>query len=292
MDIYFLKPTLKKFLLGKIPTSNKKYSVDLTKWSGKKIQEFFFSTNFKKEAVPFSQSELDYLVSKKILYLIEEEGNYLLTYKGLTVLEYNMGYRAEFDDYLNDLNSSFFEKNLKSKYEPLIPKHKIILLTVIGLNAFSPDSSLWVDESNKYEFIRSADFAIEMLKIQNPNEVNELTEIWNSRVIGEDPILHTLRNTLAEIPKKTGNIFKTTSGKKHGIYVEIMNEDGSVNEHKVLFLLNKIFDKKPLDMNQKENLIETLSNIETGYFSLIQSNGKLDRIKTKMEIRDIILEKL
>lgn len=271
--------------------SKNKQSVDLTKWNIKKIQEFFFSIAFKRDEWPFSQSELDYLVGKKILYLIEEEGEYLLTHKGLTILEYDLEFSSEFDCYLNDLNSLYFEKNLQKKYEPLKPKDKVVLLTVLGLYAFSPDYSLCVDESNKSEFAKSANFAIEILKKQNPKDINELSQIWNSKIVGEDSILSNLRR-LDEIPKKTGNIFKTPSGKKHGIYVDIIDKDGSINEHRALFLLRKVLDKKFLDINQKEKLIDTLNNIEMGHFSLIQSNCKMDRIKTKIELRDIILDKL
>lgn len=257
----------------------------------KNIQEFFSLIAFKKEEWPYSQSELDCLVNRKILYFIEEEGDYLLTYKGLAILEYNLEFSSEFDCYLNDINSLYFEKILGKKYEQLKPKNKVILLTALGLYAYLPDYSLCVDESNKSEFAKSANFAIEILKIQNPKDANELSQIWSPKVIGEDSILSNLRR-LDEIPQKTGNIFKTPSGDKHGIYVDLLNKNGSINEYKALFLLKKLFDNKSLDLKQKENLINALNNIETGHFSLIQSNCKMDRIKMKIELRDIILEKL
>ncbi len=291
MPQYYLKPEYKEFLITKISKSKGKYSVDLIKKPVKNLQEFFSSTSFKRDEWSYSLSELDHLVNKGILDLIEEEGYYLLTYKGLVILEYNLEFSDQFDSYLNDLNSLLFEKNLKTKYESLRPKDKVILFTVLGLYAFSPDLSLYVDESNKSEFAHSADFAVELLKKHYPKDVSDLDKIWDSKVVGEDSILSNLRR-LDEIPKKTGNIFKVASGKTHGIYVDILKEDGSINKDRALFLLRKIFDNKIFDMDQKQKLIDTLNNIDKGYFSLIRSNNKVNRIKIKIQLRDIIFEEL
>lgn len=288
---YYLKPEYKEFLFKKIPESKRIYSVDLIKRPVKNLQEFFTSTSFKRDEWPYSLPELDHLVNRRIIDLIEEEGYYILTYKGLAILEYNFEFSDQFDSYLNDLNSLLFEKNLKTKYESLRPKDKVILFTVLGLYAFSPDLSLYVDESNKSEFAQSADFAIELLKKHHPEDVIDLDKIWDSKVVGEDSILSTLRR-LDEIPKKTGNIFKVASGNKHGIYVDILKEDSSINEDRALFLLRKIFDNKIFDMGQKEKLIDTLNHIEKGHFSLTRSNNKVNRIKIKIQLRDIILEEL
>jgi len=286
---YYLKPEHKEFLFAKVSESKRRHSVDLIKKPVKNLQDFFSSTSFKRDEWLYSKLELDYLVNKKILHLIEEEGNYLLTYKGLTILEYNLEFSDEFDSYLNDLNSLLFDKNLKTKYEPLKPKDKVILLTVIGLYAFSPDFSLYVDELNKSDFAESADFAVELIKKHHPKDVSELNKIWDSKIVGEDSILSILRR-LYEIPKKTGNIFKVASGNKHGIYVDILKKDNSINEDRALFLLRKIFDNKIFDMDQKQELIDTLNNIEKGYFSLIRSNSTIKRIKIKIQLRDIIFE--
>ena len=284
-----MKPEHKEFLFAKVSESKRRHSVDLIKKPVKNLQDFFSSTSFKRDEWLYSKLELDYLVNKKILHLIEEEGNYLLTYKGLTILEYNLEFSDEFDSYLNDLNSLLFDKNLKTKYEPLKPKDKVILLTVIGLYAFSPDFSLYVDELNKSDFAESADFAVELIKKHHPKDVSELNKIWDSKIVGEDSILSILRR-LYEIPKKTGNIFKVASGNKHGIYVDILKKDNSINEDRALFLLRKIFDNKIFDMDQKQELIDTLNNIEKGYFSLIRSNSTIKRIKIKIQLRDIIFE--
>ena len=289
MRQYYLKPEHKEFLFAKVSESKRRHSVDLIKKPVKNLQEFFSSTSFKRDEWLYSKSELDYLVNKKILHLIEEEGNYLLTYKGLTILEYNLEFSDEFDSYLNDLNSLLFDKNLKTKYEPLKPKDEVILLTVIGLYAFSPDFSLYVDELNKSDFAESADFAIELLKKHHPKNISELNKIWDSKIVGEDSILSILRR-LYEIPTKTGNIFKVASGNKHGIYVDILKKDNSINEDRALFLLRKIFDNKIFDMDQKQELIDTLNNIEKGYFSLIRSNNRINRIKIKIQLRDMIFE--
>lgn len=289
MRQYYLKPEYKEFLFARITESKGRHSVNLIKKPVKNLQEFFSSTSFKRDEWLYSKSELDYLVNKKILHLIEEEGNYLLTYKGLTILEYNLEFSDEFDSYLNDLNSLLFDKNLKTKYEPLKPKDKVILLTVIGLYAFSPDFSLYVDELNKSDFAESADFAVELLKKHHPKYVSELDKIWDSKIIGEDSILSILRR-LDEIPKKTGNIFKVASGNKHGIYVDILKKDNSINEDRALFLLRKIFDEKIFDMDQKQELIDTLNNIENGYFSLIRPNSTINRINIKIQLRDTIFE--
>lgn len=291
MHQYYLKPEYKEFLITKISKSKGKYSVDLIKKSVKILQEFFSSTSFKRDEWPYSLSELDHLVNRRILDLIEEEGYYLLTYKGLAILEYNLEFSDQFDSYLNDLNSLLFEKNLKTKYESLKPKDQVILFAVLGLYAFSPDLSLYVDESNKSEFAQSADFAVELLKKHHPEDVSDLDKIWDSKIVGEDSILSTLRR-LDEIPKKTGNVFKVASGNKHGIYVDILKEDGSINEDRALFLLRKIFDNKIFNIDQKEKLIDTLNNIEKGHFSLIRSNNKINKIKIKIQLRDIIYEKL
>ena len=287
-----MKPEYKDILFAKIPDPKERHSVILTKKPAKNIQEFFTLTSFKKDEWPYSTLELEHLLNQKILFFIEEEGNYLLTYKGLTILEYNLKFSNELDSYLNDINSLLFDKNLKKKYEPLKLKNKVILLTAIGLCAFSPNFSLYVDESNKSEFTESADFSVELLKKYNPKNVSELTKIWDSNVVGEDSILSSIRR-LDDLPKQTGNIFKVAArDKKHGIYVDILNSDGSIDEYKALFLLRKIFDNKILDLNQKQELIDSLNNIQKYYISLIHSDGTTDRFDLKIRLRDLIFEVL
>jgi len=290
LNQYYLKPEYKEILFAKIPVSKERNSVILTKKPAKNIQEFFTLTSFRKDEWPYSTLELEHLLNQKILFFIEEEGNYLLTFKGLIILEYNLEFSNELDSYLNDLNSLLFDKNLKKKYESLKLKNKVILLTLIGLCAFSPNFSLYIDESNKSEFAESADFSVELLKKYNQKNVSDLDKIWNSNIVGEGSILSSIRR-LDDIPKQTGNIFKVASrDKTHGIFVDILNSDGSIDKNKALFLLRKIFDNKILDMNQKQELIESLNNIQNNYISLIHSNGTIDRINVKIQLRDMIFE--
>lgn len=291
MTKYYIESKYKDFLLTKVSGSNKKHSIGLINKSAKNIQDFFNSTNFKKNECPFTQSELDILVAKNILYFFEQEGCYFITYKGLVALEYDLEESYSVDCYLNDVNIVFFEKNIKMKDEPLKVKDKVILLTTIGLCAFSANCSFSVDETNKYDFRDAANFAIDILKEYNKKNINELEKMWESKIVGEDSILSTSRR-LDEIPKKTGNIFKTPSGNKHGIYVDILTEDGAIDDNRTVFLFRKIFGKNSLDLNRKQSIVNTLNEIEKKSFTLINSECTIDRIEITIMLRDIIIEKL
>lgn len=292
MGQFYLKPEYKKFLFTKISKIEGRYSVDFIIKPAKNLQEVLSSTNFKRDEWPYTHSELDNLVNEKIIYLNEMEGFYILTYKGLAILEYNLKFSNELDNFLNDLNLLLFDKNFKMIYKSLKSKDKAILLTVLGLHAFSPDLSIYVDKSNKSDFVKSVDYAIELLKKHQPENANELDTMWDSKVVGDDPILQFLRSKLDEIPKKTDNIFKVASKNKHGIYVDIIKEDGSINEERTLFLLRRIFDNKIFNMDQKQEMINTLNNIEKGFFTLIRSTSTKNRVKIKIQLRDIVFEKL
>lgn len=291
MTKYYIESKYKDFLLTKVSGSNKKHSIGLINKSAKNIQDFFNSTNFKKNECPFTQSELDILVAKNILYFFEQEGCYFITYKGLVALEYDLEESYSVDCYLNDVNIVFFEKNIKMKDEPLKVKDKVILLTTIGLCAFSANCSFSVDETNKYDFRDAANFAIDILKEYNKKDINELEKMWESKIVGEDSILSTSRR-LDEIPKKTGNIFKTPSGNKHGIYVDILTEDGAIDDNRTVFLFRKIFGKNSLDLNRKQSIVNALNEIEKKSFTLINSECTIDRIEITIMLRDIIIEKL
>jgi len=159
------------------------------------------------------------------------------------------------------------------------------------LCAFSANCSFSVDETNKYDFRDAANFAIDILKEYNKKNINELEKMWESKIVGEDSILSTSRR-LDEIPKKTGNIFKTPSGNKHGIYVDILTEDGAIDDNRTVFLFRKIFGKNSLDLNRKQSIVNTLNEIEKKSFTLINSECTIDRIEITIMLRDIIIEKL
>jgi hypothetical protein len=287
----YIESRYKEFLVTKVSAPNKRHSISLIKKSVKNVQDFFHSTSFKKKEWPYTQSELDILVAKKLLYFFEQEGCYFITYKGLVALEYDLEESYSIDCYLNDVNPIFFDNNMKMKDEPLKVKDKVILLTTIGLCAFSSTCSFSVDETNKHDFSEAANLAIDILKEYDKKNISELNKMWESKIIGEDPILSTLRR-LDEIPKKTGNVFKTPSGNKHGIYVDVLNKDETLDDNKIIFLLRKVFGRELVDLNRKQSIINTLNEIEKKSFTLINSDCTIDKIKIKMTLRDTIIEKL
>ena len=288
---YKLKKEHRDFFLAKFSLNKTKNSISLIKKNEKNIQNFFADLHFNENEWPYETSDLDILVSKKILFKDEKEGKYLLTYKGLVIVDYNIIQFDDCDQFLNDLNSNFFEKTFKIKDDPLKEQNIVILFTVLGSLAFSSDYSLEIDESNKTIFFKTAQIAIEILQKYYPQNATEFEKIWDSKIVGEDPILQIMRR-LDELPKKTGNIFKSPSRNKHGVYVDILNEDGSINSLKVIFLIKKIFKREIFDFAQKQEIIKCLNELEKSSFMLIKSNKTINKIAIKTQLRDIIQTEL
>lgn len=292
MLAFKIQPEQKEFLLERIEYSNKeKKAYFILDKQNKKKQDFYLSTRFFEKDWTFSKESLNTLLKNNLIYFVEKDGFYILTYKGVVVLEYDIELNSEINMYLDDLNKLFFDKQIKEKDKPLKEKEKAILLTTFGLLAFSPDYSFITNENNKYEVKESTSYAIEFLETIYPKDKDKFEKIWDSSVRGEDEILQNFRR-LDEIPKKTGNLFKVSNRDKHGLYLDLLDENLEINKDKTLYVLRKILGKNKLSSEDKKGLMKVFSQIGNNSFLLIKSNVNIDKIKLKLQLNDIILDEL
>ncbi len=290
MEFFKIEAKQKEFLLDRIKDSNTgKNSFVILDQQNKKKQGFYLSTKFFEKDWTFSKDSLNNLLKYNIIYFVEKDGFYILTYKGVAVIEYDIELTNEIDIYLNDLNKVFFDKQIKEKDKPLKEKEKAILLTTIGLLAFSSDYSFVANEENKYEAKESTSYAIDFLETIYPKYKDKFDKMWDGSVKGEDEILQNFRR-LDEIPKKTGNLFKASNREKHGLYLDLLDEDFVINKDKTLYVLRRVLGRKKLSPEEKDELIDAISKIGQNSYSLIKSKVNINRIKLKMELKDIILD--
>jgi hypothetical protein len=284
-----IKKQYLKFLNKIIPNTNFTNSVELSKKSLKTISDFLSSTSFYIENWPYSEAESDILVQNNILYHNRRDSKFQLTFKGLIIVEYGIiNISAEIDKLLNDFNRIYFENPLKTQNEPFTPRERVIILTILGLQAFSQDHLVMLKENNSQDFIEATDDAIIILSKIFPNEKEEFKKIWDSSAKSHDSFFAVIRKRLNELPIKTEGLFNRAPN-KNGIFLDIFCQNGDIYPSNYVYLLKKILDGKYLTEELKKELIVTLNEIEKKSISIVESVQPFDKLKVNTQIKELIM---
>ncbi len=269
--------------------SNRNLWIDLLKMTTSKRKEFFKKIIIDPNELNLLRDKLEYLKNKNILYMANEiDMNYLITLKGIIISEYNIGEIPNtFDDFLNDLNREYF-LNLfdeKSK-EPLELKEKSIIIFLLGLMAFTENYSLksskFIDQDSeileifKNSINEIANFIVNLKGYED--EGKYLNTLFKSE--SEGNVVHTFLRRLDNIQVRTDSIYKKERDKH---YLDILDQN-SVNEKKLSYILNKVFDKRKLTSDERIYLIDLLEKIEGERIYLIDNYPNFNFFEVKDDL--------
>jgi predicted transcriptional regulator len=194
-------------------------------------------------SVPYEKVEkniLNSLKEKKVIKNSYKPNEYMITPKGIWVIETSLGVVST-DQILEYLEDKFFyvdRAKLKSK-------EKVVLLSLIAIRAFYEKTPLNRNNGNVSQeklfaiLEESKNFLIKMGTIQD-------FSLGYSR---EDPLESVFRR-LDELKNKTGNLYQFNKGK---IWLSLYNETSNkIAENNLSYLLWRIFGGNLSYMQQKE----------------------------------------
>ncbi len=257
--------------------SNKNLWTDLLKMNISKRKEFFKKIIIHPDELNLLRDKLEYLKNEDILYLADEiDTNYIITLKGIIISDYNIGEIPNvFDKFLNDLNREYF-LNLfdKKSREPLELKEKAIIIFLLGLMAFTENYSLksskFIDQDSEIlktfrnSIDQIANFIVELKGYEDDEKY--VKTLFKSE--SEGNVVHTFLRRLDNIQVRTYGIYKKERDKH---YLDILDQN-SINEKKLNYILNKVFDKRKLTSDERIHLIDLLEKIEGERIYLIDND--------------------
>lgn len=270
-------------------------ALNLMKKTKKNQQDTYIRASFLKREINLSNFEIEDLVNKRILKILsKKEGRLTPTFKAILMINYKISNPNNYVNHmLNDLNDKFFENVIELSEKPIDTKEKAIIIGLLGLGAFSNEYSLELNlleqnETNQEFFRKAIDLAADFIK-ELGSEFNDgsLSKLWTRNVVGEGPILGEMRR-LNTIQTHTEGIYKKESG-RHYLDVLVNNK---IDENCMLFLLTKIFDKRPLSFPERERLISTLDKIKNLEFKIFRKTPSFDKLEARTTLKRIILSNI
>lgn len=276
---------LKKIFENKKPNN---YNLSrFIKFYDKNKREFFNNLSFLREDINLSSLKIEELIRQKILgQLSEKEGRLTFTFKGLLIIEYErITPGLKLNELLNDLNKIYFDNVMKLSKVPVTSREKALLIGLLGLMTISKDYSLKPNKQKKIYIKNAIDAAAHFLTILGKDyDDGKLEDLWTHSVVGEGPILGEFRRA-NQLPNRTENIYK--SGKGHGHYLDILIND-YIDKKKLIYLLKRIFDKRPLNYSEKKELIRTLDDIKQYEFKIFKEKPPFKVLELRKQIKNII----
>lgn len=263
-----------KFTLRMIRTSNRK-----------NLQKFYHDISFLEKTLTLSRLEVEDLVDKRLLkFISRKEGRLTLTLKAILMLNYGIvNPSKELDTLLNSFDNEFFEA-IMDTVESLDSDEKAVIIALLGLGALSSEYSLKVDEKNEEHFKNAVDMAAEFLKgLGQGFDDGKLERIWKRNVVGEGPVLGLMRRT-NKIPIRTENVYVK---QRKGHFVDILVND-EVDESRLKYLLDRLFDKRPLTYGEKKNLIKALNNIQQFELRIFKDVPPFDSLEVRKQVKRLI----
>lgn len=252
----------------------------------KNKQKFYNDFSFYQNNLDLSQLEIQDLIEKNLLKVISDlEGRMTLTFKALIMLKYEiLNPDSKLNDLINDFNKEFFENVIGKSVQSLEPYEKAIIITLLGLGAFSNNYALKVDDKNKEHFKKAVDRSVNFLKGLGSDfdKKEKLDEIWSKNVVGEGPVLGLMRRT-NNLPIRTENIYSKTGGH----HLDILRGE-NIDENKLSYLLNRLFDIRKLDFAERKKLIETIDEIQKFEFKLFKNSAPYDTLSIRKKIKRMI----
>jgi len=265
-------------------------SINLLKKSNINRKKEFESYNFNPDRIGLKPIEVSLLKENG---LISKDGDeFILTFKGVVMVEYSISTSdIQVNNFIDDLNKNFFENIIQKTAQPLEAQEKAVIITLLGLGCLSKQTALPLISSrdklysNVKDIRKCVDSSIEFLKNIGYGD-KTLEKIWNLKVIGEDQVVARF-NRLNDIRLKINGTLQMSSGK---YYLDLII-NGQLNTGAFEELLDKLFDKKQLDVTQRKALNELLDKIEGDKFKVIPNsvNPDFDLLPVKVQIQNIIL---
>ena len=246
----------------------------------------------KATAVLPTETEV-FLIKENILaYTDKNETKITLTFKGIVMLDYGL---ASLDistkRLLDDLNSMYFTRIFEDAKVPLNGDEKAVIIVLLGLMAFSSESSLKLSSykashSNIEDFKACVEKSIQFLKFLGTKyDDNTLDKIWASNVRGEDPVNAKMAR-LNDITTKTDGIYQKGQ-RKEGHYLNLM-KNHEIDSTNLEFLLKRLFDKEILTLEEREKFIELLKEIFSERQNFITDSSDFDLLTNFYKMSDII----
>lgn len=264
-------------------------SIELLKKSNISRKKEFERYSFDAEKLGLELIEIESLRRNKIIF--ETNNKFILTFKGIIIMEYSISTdNMHVNTFLDDLNKNFFEKIWHKTTAPFQAQEKAIIITLLGLGCFSKTTALTISSSrdnifsNTNEIRKCIDSSIDFLKSIGYGD-RTLDNIWTSKVRGEDPVVAKFRR-VNDIRMK-GDLVEMSGGK---YYLNLIS-NGELNTESFEKLLDKLFDKKQLDVEQREMFNKLLKDIDDSKFKVIinQSEPDFKVLPLKYQIQDKIL---
>lgn len=233
------------------------------------------------------------LVEENILaYIDKNQTKITLTFKGIVMLEYGIASRdISTRRLLDDLNFMYFTKVFEDAKVPLNGDEKAVIITLLGMMAFSSESSLKLSSykaahSNIEDFKACVEKSIQFLEFMGTKYVdNTLDKIWASNVRGEDPVNAKMAR-LNDITTKTDGIYQKGQ-RKEGHYLNLV-KNNEIDSKDLVILLKRLFDKEILTLEQREKFIELLKEIFSERQNFITNSSDFDLLTNFYKMSDII----
>ncbi len=272
---------------------NKDLIIKLLKMNNSKRKEFFKKITIDLNNFSLPNDKSEYLKNKNIIYLADQINMiYIVTLKGLIVSAYRINeISIDVDNLLDDLNEEYFFNlfDVESK-EPLELKEKSIIILLLGLMALTENYPLKISKFNKpnpevkerfkNSIKKIAKFIVELEGYEE--ERKYLNTLFQLETEGDE--VHTFLRRLDNIQIRTDSIYKK-EGNEH--YMDILDQN-NINEKKLNYILNKVFDKRKLNYNERKNLITLLKEIERERIYLIDNDPDFDFYELKDDLYDKI----
>ena len=245
--------------------------LDLVKLFKKRESErmkFFSEIAFKADEIKIPIGRIRELIELNVLdYISEVKGDICITAKGSLILKYNLvNLPNSVDDFLNHINEEFYEDIRKKSKTPLNFEEKCAIITLMGLLSFTKKYSIDIQSLREKEndsidkcFVKVSEFLSSTLGVENLSGY----KLTNSDTEGKPAV--TFFRRLDNIQLKTESIY-VKSGGSH--YLDIISNQ-AIDQWKLSFLLRRIFDKEPLNFEERLALVSLLREIEDDRISIL-----------------------
>lgn len=268
-------------------------TLNLLKMNSTNRKDFFMKNSFSNEELEMSKGEELRLINDKILFKIDEaRGLLTLTIKGIILFEYGLdGEDERIAEFLNDLNDNYFQDLMVKNNEPLESQEKAVVLTLLGLHAFTSETAIKLSAYNESIqnvnlFKGCVDDALSYIRGLGERYFDsKMDKIWSLNVIGENPVVARI-SRLNNISIKTDQIYKKEGGNH---FLDVL-KDGRLSKDKVTYLLRKIFDKGTLNFEEREALVSLMKSIQSNRYKLINTSHDFDNADIGYGLHRIIEE--
>jgi hypothetical protein len=230
------------------------------------------------------KSIIKYLMDNKYILESNNPGHFYISAHGIWAIESNDGTldNFKFIEYFNSKIFNFPDITKKS----LIPKHKVILLSMIAIRAFSKESmvNLHAGDMANNALIEITDRTYELLK--NLKIVSDINELYGKKA-ADKPLINLYRHT-EDLRKRTNTIAQAPGNLKY--YLDLYNGK-TFEKEKLEFLFSKLFDGSDLTPIGYEKLYNFCCDISRKYYIYIFPNQQehiFETPKYDKIIKDVI----